>query len=101
LTKIFEYSIIHTIKSIFHVIKRRKMRTLNPVEVNPNELKSDDILGFKVVAVIGYAHDWAAYRGLTDWDDEEVASQGDKLSKEAAEALFYAPVALGLKYRGY
>jgi hypothetical protein len=51
------------------------------------------------VAVIGYAHDWAAYQGLTDWSDDRVAMEGDKLSQAAAEALFHAPVAAGLSYR--
>ena len=74
---------------------------LNPVTVRPNDLKAGDELGYKVVAVIGYAHDWAAYKGLTDWSDEEVASNGDKLDEDAAEALFYAPVVAGLKYRSY
>jgi len=52
-------------------------------------------LGFKIIAVIGYNNDWCAYRGLTDWSDERCAAQGDKISKDAAEALFYAPVARG------
>lgn len=73
--------------------------TLNPVTVNPGLLKTGDRLGYKIVAVIGHNGDWAAYKGLTGWDDPQVASQGDKISQEAAEALFYAPVARGLKYR--
>lgn len=75
------------------------MITLNPVTVVPNELKPDDCLGYKVIAVMGYNHDWAAYKGLTTWTDEEVAMSGDKLDKDAAESLFYAPKALGLHYR--
>lgn len=75
---------------------------LNPVTVRPSDLKAGDVLGYKVVAVIGYSGaDWAAYAGLTDWSDEEVEMSGDKLSKNAAEALFYAPVAAGLEYRSY
>ena len=77
------------------------MNTLNPVTVVPTDLKPDDCLGFKVVAVIGYNHDWTAYRGLTSWTDAEVATGGDKLNQDAAEALFYAPKALGLHYRSY
>jgi hypothetical protein len=73
--------------------------TLNPVNVNPGALKPDDRLGFKVIAVIGHAGDWAAYRGLAHWSDSDVAAHGDKISKEAAEALFYAPKAAGLVYR--
>ena len=77
------------------------MQTLNPVTVRPVDLKPGDCLGYKIIAVIGYANDWAAYVGLTDWSDQEIADGGDKLTKESAEALFYAPVALGLKYRSY
>jgi hypothetical protein len=77
------------------------MNTLNPVSIHPDELKPGDKLGYKVIAVIGYANDWAAYEGLTDWSDDEVANNGDKISKNAAEALFYAPTAAGLKYRSW
>jgi hypothetical protein len=77
------------------------MTTLNPVTVKPNELKPGDNLGLKIIAVIGTGGDWAAYCGLTVWTDEEVAAHGDKIYKEAAERLFYAPVAAGLKYRSY
>jgi hypothetical protein len=73
--------------------------TLNPVTVIPCDLRASDRLGFKVIAVMGFAQDWTAYRGLTWWSDERVVSEGDKLSKSAAEALFYAPVAAGLPYR--
>ena len=72
---------------------------LNPVSVRPSELKPGDVLGYKIVAVIGYGGDWAAYAGLTDWSDEEVESGGDKLSQEAAESLFSAPVRAGFEYR--
>ena len=75
------------------------MSTVNPVTVSPSDLRASDVLGFKVVAVIGYGHDWAAYRGLTDWTDEDVAERGDKLDKKTAEGLFYAPKAAGLRYR--
>jgi len=75
------------------------MPTLNPVNFKPNELKPDDQLGLKIIAVIGHGKTWAAYRGLTDWSDEAVAMSGDKISKETAEALFYAIKAAGLHYR--
>ncbi|MFA5416924.1 MAG: hypothetical protein WC341_00560 [Bacteroidales bacterium] len=77
------------------------MPTINPVSAIPVQLKPGDKLGFKVIAVIGCNNDWAAYRGLTDWSDEDTAKRGDKISKDTAEDLFYAPVAAGLKYRGY
>jgi hypothetical protein len=77
------------------------IETLNPVAVRPYELKTGDRLGYKIIAVIHYAKDgsgfWAAYKGLTDWDDD-VARGGDKLSQEVAEMLFSAPVRLGLTY---
>ena len=75
--------------------------TLNPISVIPADLKSGDRLGFKIIAVIGGAGDWAAYRGLTSQSDDEIARQGDKIDRDAAEFLFYAPKAAGLKYRGY
>lgn len=75
---------------------------LNPVTVRPSDLRAGDVLGYKIIAVIGYGgNDWAAYAGLTDWSDEEVENNGDKISQEAAESLFYAPVMAGLKYRSY
>jgi hypothetical protein len=75
--------------------------TKNPVTVRPCELQPGDRLGFKIIALIGSAGDWAAYRGLTDWSDEQVAAEGDKIPREVAEGLFYAPRAAGLVYREY
>lgn len=75
------------------------MKVLNPVTISPSALKPGNLLGYKIIAVIGYAGDWAAYVGPTDWDDEQVADEGSKISRRAAEALFYAPVAAGLIYR--
>jgi len=40
------------------------MNTLNPVTVSPNDLKPGDMLGYKIIAIIGYCGDWAAYKGL-------------------------------------
>ncbi len=75
------------------------MTTLNPANIVPNELQPEDELGYKIIAVIGYNNDRSAYKGLTSWSDDEVARNGDKLSKIAAKALFYAPKAAGLVYR--
>jgi len=73
--------------------------TLNPVTVKPDNLKPEDLLGFKIIAVIGWdGKHWKAYRGLTSWSDEMVANEGDEISKDVAEGLFYAPVAIGMKY---
>ena len=74
------------------------MSTLNPVTAIPNDLKLGDKLGFKIIAVIAHGS-WAAYRGLTHWSDERVASEGDKISEDAARALFYAPDAADIPYR--
>ena len=56
-----------------------------------------------VVAVEGYAHDWAAYIGAVEGKNhveevEEVARHGSKLSRELAEFLF--PHFKDLHYRG-
>jgi len=75
------------------------MQAMNPVTVRPGDLKPRDVLGFKIVAVIGGAGDWAAYEGLTDWSDELVAKMGDKLPQDVAEMLFTAPPRAGLVYR--
>jgi hypothetical protein len=75
------------------------MKTLNPVSTIPSDLKPTDRLGYKIIAVIGYGNDWCAYLGLSDWDDERVTMEGDKLDQKIAERLFYAPVAAGLIYR--
>ena len=73
---------------------------MNPVTVRPSDLKPGDMLGFKVIAVIGPNGDWAVYRGLTSWSDDEVAASGDKISEDIANSLFYAPRTAGLNYRG-
>jgi len=55
--------------------------------------------GYKVVAVLGADKDWAAYRGPLDWDDERVCTDGDKLLKEVAVALFPSFANSGRYYR--
>jgi len=61
----------------------------------PADFQHNTAFPVKVVAVIGWSSDgsaaqadWAAYRGPSDWPDDRVAREGDKLSKRAAEALF-------------
>jgi hypothetical protein len=55
--------------------------------------------GKPVVAVIGWAHDWAAYE--QSYPDQtsiyDIASNGDKISREEAETLF--PELKILRYR--
>jgi hypothetical protein len=74
--------------------------SVNPITVIPARLKPGDILAFRVVAVIGNNKDWAAYRGYSEWTDEEIARNGDTISKEAAEQLFSAPYLAELMYTG-
>ena len=59
----------------------------------------DTAVACKVVAVTGWSGDWAAYRGPSDWTDEQVAKQGDKITAEAAEGLFPTFRNIGLRYR--
>ena len=61
----------------------------NLVTTSPSDVKQGDAFAVKIVAIAGYDNDWAAYRGPSDWSDQMVAEQGDKLDKKAAEALFY------------
>lgn len=75
------------------------MQFKNLVTTEPDNVNEGDAFALKVVAVAGHADDWAAYRGPSDWTDEEVASSGDKLAKEAAEALFYVMRNSGRTYR--
>jgi hypothetical protein len=73
--------------------------TLNPYIIKPQELTPGDRLGYKVIAIIGFNNDWAAYFGRTDQSDDQIEQGGDKLNKLAAIALFPAIVKLGLIYR--
>jgi hypothetical protein len=66
----------------------------NPYSAQPTELEEGDKLGFVVVAVVGAVGDWAAYalpvEGGEIPDPEYVATNGDKIDREAAERLFSA-----------
>jgi len=71
-----------------------------------SEYKPDDIIpaemtkrNCKVVAVIGWGHDWAAYMGPNDWDDERIAQWGDKIGSGEAKTLFPELAQSGLYYR--
>lgn len=59
----------------------------------------DTVVSCKVVARTGYAGDWIAYRGPSDWTDEAVAAHGDTIIREAAEGLFPTFRNIGLRYR--
>ena len=57
--------------------------------VPPTALSEGDMVAIKVVAVAGAVGDWAAYFGPSDWTDEQVAENGDKLAEFQARPLFY------------
>ena len=63
------------------------------------DIQADDCVAYKVVAIASYANDWAAYKGPSDWTDEEIALNGDKIPQKAAELLFYAFANSGRDYR--
>lgn len=69
----------------------------NKYMIRPDELQPGDRMAIKIVAVIGWDNDWAAYYSLTNWSDDEVAENGDKLSEREARPLF--PVCKDLRYR--
>jgi len=71
----------------------------NAASLRPYKIEPDTCVAMKVVAVAGYANDWVAYRGPTSWLDNDVADGGDKISKEAADALFFAFKNSGREYR--
>jgi hypothetical protein len=79
--------------------KGAKMDFLNPFTTQPNELKAGDKLCYVVVAVVRDANDWAAYAGLAGTSPEKVATNGGKIDRKAAEALFPVCINAGLKWR--
>jgi hypothetical protein len=60
-------------------------------ELSPN--------GRRIVAVVGYANDWAAYEQSYPWQvtDIDIAQSGDKIWSEDAKRLF--PELSDLRYR--
>ncbi len=72
---------------------------VNKYWVRPQDLLPDTGAAIKVVAVVGHSgRDWAAYYGESDQSDNEIASNGDKLDKNAAKLLFPTFAAV-LEYR--
>jgi hypothetical protein len=62
--------------------------TLNAYEICGYEMLPNDRYGYKIIAVVYDDQHWCAFRGLTDWSDEKVASQGDYIPSEVAQDLF-------------
>ena len=63
--------------------------TLNAYTVYGYEVQSGDRFGYKIVAKVWEdGKSWCAFRGLTDWTDEEVVARGDEVHPSIAEYLF-------------
>jgi len=60
-------------------------------------LKQGDIVAVKMVAVIGWAEDFSVYQGLSEWSDQQVAENGDKVPESVGRAV--APYCAHLAYR--
>lgn len=75
------------------------LKFVNKNSIKPIEIGSDYASAIKVVAVTGYDDDWAAYLGPSDWSDDQVAEQGDKIDEIAAGRLFPAFMRTGRYYR--
>ncbi len=56
--------------------------------VTPDEIRNGDRFGYKVMAVIHSDQSWCAYRGNTEWSDEQIAQNGDEISHQVARELF-------------
>lgn len=78
------------------------MRTRSRIEYTAGERigpRFTTFEGWPVVAVIGEAGDWAAYRGQAGWTIDMIARQGDKISWPEARAMFPEIARSGLRWR--
>ena len=55
----------------------------------PSDVKAGDWCALKIVAVAGYYDDWSCYIGPSDWPDEDVVSNGDKVLEDQASVFAY------------
>ncbi len=62
--------------------------TLNAYNICGDEILPDDTYGYKIIAKIWNANSWCAFRGNTDWLDEEVLAKGEQIPFEIAKYLF-------------
>ncbi len=76
-----------------------KRRYRDKRRVVPDDVQDGDAFAIKVVAVVGFANDWTAYQGPSDWTDDQVAEGGNKVLAEAAKILFYPCATSGRVYR--
>ena len=59
---------------------------IKPETIIPSTVPSRQ--GYKVVAVVGWANDFAAYQYYVTSSNEECARSGDKISSDEARSLF-------------
>lgn len=68
-------------------------------DTSPSDVQDNDAVVFKVVAVAysggGF---WRAFRGPSEWSDQEIADHGDEIPEEAANLLFFALAHSGRVY---
>lgn len=62
--------------------------TLNAYNISGYEVQPNDRFGYKICAKVWNENSWCAFRGLTDWTDEEVVSRGEEVSYEVAKWMF-------------
>ena len=75
------------------------MEILHPEEVKAADLKPGIQVGMKVIAIVGYADDWAAYQAPLNWTDIHLAEEGNKLDEITAKRLFPRMAEANLYYR--
>ena len=72
----------------------------NPKSFVPANIQADDYMAYRVVAVARLPQGWTAYKGPSNWTDEQILDEGDKISEEAARGLFPAFDRSGRHYYG-
>ncbi len=74
-------------------------RFRNKADVSPADTQPNDAFAIKIVATVGFANDWAAYEGPSNWSDQRVASEGNKIDVGLARRLFFVLGQSGRSYR--
>lgn len=64
-------------------------RFRNWYNTSPSDVADEDAFAVKLVAIAGTNNDYAVYAGRSDWSDEKVAANGDKVSEEQAGPFSY------------
>jgi len=64
------------------------MRFIDPYNSPIAAMRNGEAVSIKIVAVAGQANDWAAYYGPSDWTDERIAKEGDKMMATHANPIF-------------